>query len=554
MKEFLHNQRINRRIKPLFSPRREYGHIFEPIFSSTRKLIKSLDKTGKKRIIVFSSSSAVLAALVFVIVALIGARRAPASEASADGDLVQSAAVSQTEMDSSRAAVGGGDELPNINREHEITHTVMDGETFSEIAYIYKIDVEKLAIYNRIPDINRIKEGTVIKIPSEAAEKKITPAASYQVQKLTAASNPVKRIESGVTLKIETEQQRDSNAVTVHFYVKSPPNVEFKRWEWNLGNGRKSFRPSTFWTYDEPGTLTAVDGEGRTYSADDVLIDVPHPATYQNISQIFLTLESMEQTFTVTGKVNMGSSLDGKLDVPMVEVSTNEDSTTYRATRPGFFRFEAEKDGMFRTYYVFASPVESKHSDRSDMNWYRTQFNTGTQSNCGPTVAAMAISWATGEYVPVSTVRHEVKWTGDGSTSFEELMKNMKAHKTETRIIRAYAVQDIIDIIDRGNVAIVLFNSGGVKFNKYPENDLFGKYYNEAVGHYVVIKGYSTDGQYFVVYDPIPSDWASNSFRYDDGISMIGRNRYFDTKGLFNALRRNDVIEVLRTSPAELGY
>jgi len=558
MKRFLRDQRINRRIKPLFSPRREYGHFFEPVFSSAHKLIKTLAKTGKTRIIVFASSGVVLAAAVLVTVVIIGIRRAPAQpETTAAGEPVQSTAELIAETDSSGTAVGGSG-LPNLNREHEITHTVLDGETFSEIAYVYDIDIEKLALYNRIPDINRIKEGTIIKIPSLTAEKKITPAAAYQTQRLTAASIPVKRVESGVPLRIQVELQRDGNAVTAHFSLKSPPNVDFKRWEWNLGNGRKSFRPTTFWTYDKPGTYTvtlaAVDGDGRTYSADEVLIDVPHPATYQNVSQFFLTLESMEQTFTVTGTVKTDSTPYGKLDIPMVEVSTNGDSTTYRATRPGFFRFEAEKDGIVRDYYVFVSPVESKHSDRSDMNWYRTQFDTGKQSNCGPTVAAMAISWATGVYVPVSTVRNDIGWVKDGATSFEDLINSMKKNRTDTRLLRTYAVQDIIDIIDRSNIAIVLYNSGGPKLNKYWENDMFGRYYYDAVGHYVIIKGYSTDRQYFVVYDPIPSDWGSNSFRYDDGISMVGRNRYYGTKELYSYLRRADVIEVMRTSPAELGY
>ncbi len=559
MKRFLHNQRINRRIKPLFSPRREYGHFFEPFLSSAHKLMKSLVKIGKARIIIFASSGIALTAAVLVTVAIIGSRRASAQpETVADGGSVQDSGELITETDSSGTAVGGSG-LPNLNREHEITHIVLDGETFSEIAYVYNIDIEKLALYNRIPDINRIKEGTNIKIPSLAAEKKITPAAAYQTQRLTAASNPVRRVEPGVPLQIQVELQRDGNAVTAHFSLKSPPNVDFKRWEWNLGNGRKAFRPSTFWTYEEPGTytvtLTAVDSEGRTYSADEVLIDVPHPATYQNISQMFLTLESLEQPFTVTGKVvNTGTSLDGKLDVPMVEVSSNEDSTTYRATRPGFFSFEAVKDDVTRIFYVFVSPVESKHSDRSDINWYRTQFNTGTQSNCGPTVAAMGISWATGEYVPVSAVRNELGWVRDGSTSFDELIKAMEKHKATSRLVRTYAIQDIIDIIDRGNIAIVLYKSGGPKLNKYWENDMFGRYYYDDVGHYVVIKGYSLDQQYFVVYDPIPSDWGSNSFRYDDGISMVGRNRYYGARELYNSLRRSDVIEVMRTPPAELGY
>jgi hypothetical protein len=62
------------------------------------------------------------------------------------------------------------------------------------------------------------------------------------------------------------------------------------------------------------------------------------------------------------------------------------------------------------------------------------------------------------------------------------------------------------------------------------------------VGHYIVIKGYSLDGEYFVIYDPIPSDWSSNSFRYGDELSMIGQNRYYPAGELIRSLRRADMI------------
>jgi PKD repeat protein/LysM repeat protein len=520
--------------------------LLEPIFSGAGRLADALRRAGLKTKLILGASSALFAAAVIVMFSAAHS----AMPSTPPAELL-------AETDSKGVPVGGSG-LPNLNRDQELTHTVLDGETFSEIAYIYNIEIEKLALYNHIADINRVMEGTVIKIPSLTAEKKITPSTSFQTQRLTAASNPAKRGDPDVTLEIEVEQQFDGTAVTAHFSVNTPPNLDLRRWEWNLGNGRKSFRPTTFWTYEEPGTytvsFTAYDEEGQAYSAEEVLIDVPHPATYQNTSQVFLTLESMGQSFTVTGKVKVGPTQDGKLDIPMVEVGTNGDSTTYRATRPGFFRFEAEKDGIIRSFYVFVSPIESKHSDRSDLNWYRTQFNTGTQSNCGPTVASMGISWATGQYVAVSTVRHDVGWTGNGSTSFEDIMNLMKKYRANSRLVRAYAVQDVIDIIDRGNIAIVLYNSGGPKLNKYPESDMFGRYYYDAVGHYVVIKGYSLDRGYFVVYDPIPSDWGSNSFRYADGISMIGRNRYYGAQDMFESFRRADVIEVLRTQPSDLGY
>jgi hypothetical protein len=103
------------------------------------------------------------------------------------------------------------------------------------------------------------------------------------------------------------------------------------------------------------------------------------------------------------------------------------------------------------------------------------------------------------------------------------------------------------DVIDSGSIAIVLFYTDGVRPSRAdPDSDLFGKYYNDSVGHYIVIKGYSLNGEYFVIYDPIPSDWSANSFRYSDDMSMLGRHRYYSSTELLRSLRRADMIVVPR--------
>jgi hypothetical protein len=98
---------------------------------------------------------------------------------------------------------------------------------------------------------------------------------------------------------------------------------------------------------------------------------------------------------------------------------------------------------------------------------------------------------------------------------------------------------------------VVLLRTEGVRTARGdPAQDLFGKYYNDSVGHYIVIKGYSLNGEYFVIYDPIPSDWSQNSFRYGDDLSMIGRNRYYSSAELLRSLRRADMIAVPRVKNA----
>ena len=39
-------------------------------------------------------------------------------------------------------------------------------------------------------------------------------------------------------------------------------------------------------------------------------------------------------------------------------------------------------------------------------------------------------------------------------------------------------------------------------------------------------------------------DWESNSMRYGDDVSMIGKNRYYPAEQLFSALKTPLVLEV----------
>jgi hypothetical protein len=181
----------------------------------------------------------------------------------------------------------------------------------------------------------------------------------------------------------------------------------------------------------------------------------------------------------------------------------------------------------------------------NNFDWYRTQFNTGTSSNCGPASVSMAIGWGVGKYCSVSSVRQAIGWHGDGSTSFEELLRAAKSQGAAASIQPLRSVEHIREVIDSGCIAIVLFHTQGVRNTRAdPGADLFGKYYNDSVGHYVVIKGYSLNGEYFVIHDPIPSDWRANSFRYADEVSMIGRNRYYPAADVLRSLRRSDMIVV----------
>jgi hypothetical protein len=257
----------------------------------------------------------------------------------------------------------------------------------------------------------------------------------------------------------------------------------------------------------------------------------------------------MNETFPVHGKIKKVSQYES-VDAAPLSIKESNFWSELRFNEPGFYGISVlEQNGNTRFYSVFVSPIPSVHTDRriEDTNWYQTQFNSGTLSNCGPACCSMAISFATGEFFPVSEVRREVGWQGDGGTSFEELIKVIKSQNINAKIIPLKTFEQIKNVIDSNGVAIVLFKTDGVASNsKNPGKNFFDKYYVDNVGHYILVKGYSEDGRYLIVHDPIPSDWSGNNFRHSDGISMIGKNRYYKTDELLKSLRRQDMIAVMR--------
>lgn len=261
----------------------------------------------------------------------------------------------------------------------------------------------------------------------------------------------------------------------------------------------------------------------------------------------YVTLDSVGDVFVVHGVIKKINPYPSLSEAPVELKRTIPNFTVVRFTETGYFSIEAVDDDGETLYSVFVSPVPSVHAGKTieEMDWYLTQFNTGTLSNCGPASSAMAISWGSGNLFPVSAVREAVGWQGDGGTSFEELLPVIKKNGVDAELRPLRNFDDIKELIDGGCTAIVLFNISGLTTSaKEPLRDPFGKYYEDDVGHYIVVKGYSKDGKYIIVHDPIPSDWSRNRLRYADGVSMIGKNRYYPASELLGSLRRRDMIAV----------
>jgi len=465
-----------------------------------------------------------------------------------DDDWAEKTTVSDTDLET-----GAGSQAQDRTRDFE--YPVRPGETLSEIAYAYGISYNFLAWYNNISNANRIRVGTIIVIPSleniEAKESQYQQRNRQQQRQQPAAT--AARAARNIEITFESHKNGTSRSgITAHFSIVNPPS-NLKSYEWDMGDGRRSFRQDPSYEYSEPKTyvvrLTAQDDAGVIYRSNPLYIDIPHPAsTSEHSTTIFVTLSSPDEYFIVRNgtitKVARFSNIDDALDLS----ESDQYMTKVRFKRSGYYGVTVrEETGREQYYSIFVSPIPTMHVDyaTNNFNWYRTQFNTVTPSNCGPASASMAIGWGAGRYFPVASVRHAIGWQGDGGTSFDDLIRVIRSEGVAASIQPLRTVQNIREVIDAGGIAIILFFTDGVRTTVGdPASNLFGKYYNDSVGHYVVIKGYSLNGEYFVIHDPIPSDWGANSFRYGDELSMMGRNRYFMASEVLSSLRRNEMIVV----------
>jgi hypothetical protein len=254
-------------------------------------------------------------------------------------------------------------------------------------------------------------------------------------------------------------------------------------------------------------------------------------------SKRYLTLNPGDQVDLSPGPVDFGGHPE--------LLSRLGRTSRYRAQGSGHTVLTVGKGGARHRVYLFVSPIPARQVDRGDLDWYKTQWGTG-YANCGPALVSMAILWSRGKDISVQDIREEIGYPyDDGAVSFDNLKDALIRHKVPFTSPELSGSADLRRILDRGHIALMLIQSGGIgKADGNPVTDLVGRYYDDDQGHYVLVKGYTLDKGFFVVYDPYPVDWESNSLRYGDDTSMIGKNRYYPTEQLFSALKTPMVLEV----------
>lgn len=318
--------------------------------------------------------------------------------------------------------------------------------------------------------------------------------------------------------------------------------------EWDYGDGNTSKENFPWYIYNREGTytvrLTAKATTGDVYQSRYFEVDAPEPLPYYPNKTTYMVLDRAGSVFAIPGKIEdiIANNVD---NLPMFMLADCGEFKIYRARLEGYYNITVEAaDNTTYDINCFVSPVASRHVDRIDRSWYRTQFNTVTSSNCGPSVVSMGISWSAGKEIPVHKVRDIMGWKNEGGVDFYEMQTILKQFGVDSKLRAVSSPEDIIQILDRGHLVGLLYDMAGVSMVENPEENLLGQYYVDDGGHYLAVKGYSVDKKYLVIYDPIPSDWYKNIGRYGDRISMYGKNRYYPVNELFPAMKIKIVLEI----------
>ena len=180
-----------------------------------------------------------------------------------------------------------------------------------------------------------------------------------------------------------------------------------------------------------------------------------------------------------------------------------------------------------------------------DFDWYKTQIYPGASGECGPTVVAMAIGWATSRDVNPSVIRDMLGYRYEespqlkGSTTYEELVNALGMYDVDASIKPVSSDEDIADMIDDGSIVIIGQTMSHIAKAEgdWKENRI-GRHHDYEGGHYIILRG--VDSEYFIVYDPL----SDPSMKYDNG-DLAGKNRLYTRDEVWNALEeRGRVIEV----------
>jgi hypothetical protein len=169
----------------------------------------------------------------------------------------------------------------------------------------------------------------------------------------------------------------------------------------------------------------------------------------------------------------------------------------------------------------------------ADTYYYRHQGSRDSgacaSANCGPAVFAAAIGYAKGDWIAIRDVRGYLSGKSCRGTDYNDAYRaldhwgvNYEKTATMKELKAAVTGRDhpVLAILYMGYITA---GADSLKAGTNPAQR-HGRFHDYAYGHFVVVKGFSKDGEWVIIDDPYVFDGSAWGFYKGGGPK--GHNRY----------------------------
>lgn len=312
--------------------------------------------------------------------------------------------------------------IPTI---HDV-HTVKGDDTLYSIAKLYGIKRYELIKYNRLTIMRKLKSGDRIFIPRTLTD-----------------------------IQISVDNRTGLVPFQVRFNIDTNTRDRIRSYKWELGDNATSTNRNPTYSFKEKGTyyasLTVIDENGNEVKSNTIPIVSRSLAHIGFDASKYVTLNKND-VFSLETKVidNLNNRIEfeykTKIEQNPALVRQIDKSDRFEIINTGFSKIKFSVKGYEHTAYFFVSPAPSKHAPGPDVEWYKTQFNTGINGNCGPASVAMGIQWSTGTNIDVRSIRKQIGMPNqDGAIGFNHMISIFGRYKMRTRLLTIRGPEEIFE-------------------------------------------------------------------------------------------------------------
>jgi PKD repeat protein len=361
-------------------------------------------------------------------------------------------------------------------------------------------------------------------------------------------------------IKISSDKTSGLIPLVVHFKSETDLSLKIiKNYCWNLGNNDFSIINNPIGVYSEKSIycvyLKVLLQNGKYIISNVINIDARTLKEISFETPLYQEKYNVGDTFELKVKVidsnddiqpfNYNCNIDGNNS--HIVLQQIDQTNMFKVINSGYSQTSISIGRWSWVGYFFISPTKSIQAVNDNLDWYRTQWHTGyiSKGKCGVACLSMSIGFQKGYCPSIQSIRQNVVGLpfSNGAIAYRHILGALNYYDIKYEFKEINQPEDLFKAINKNNIAIILIDcervgcgSGNLKENFYDG------YYKDSGGHYIIAKGYSKDHKFLTVYDPIPSDWIKNDFRYDDNISMIGKNRFYKVDNLFTTIYKRAII------------